>query len=49
MLLLPFFCADSIKLVVAEYHTNYHNNYSVKDSNRIYYGGMLAYIQVAEH
>jgi hypothetical protein len=49
MLSLLLFRADSIKLVVAECHTNYHNNYSVKDGTRTYYGGMPAYIQVAEH
>ncbi|KAG1850679.1 hypothetical protein F4604DRAFT_1661024 [Suillus subluteus] len=36
-------------LIVVECHTNYHNNYSVKDGIRTYYGGMPAYIQVAEH
>ncbi|KAG1722830.1 uncharacterized protein EDB91DRAFT_1034169, partial [Suillus paluster] len=37
------------KLIVVECHTNYHNNYSVQDGIRTYYGRMPAYIQVAEH
>ncbi|KIK44641.1 hypothetical protein CY34DRAFT_79400, partial [Suillus luteus UH-Slu-Lm8-n1] len=29
--------------------TNYHNNYSVKDGTRTYYGGIPSYLQVAKH
>ena len=30
-------------------NVNYHNNFSVHGLKRIYYGGVLKYIQVGEH
>ncbi|KAG1812458.1 uncharacterized protein BJ212DRAFT_1226289, partial [Suillus subaureus] len=39
----------SIHLKCQACHTNYHNNYNVKDRTRLYYGGIPSYLQVAEH